>query len=484
MTPRKYVPSALRLTAIAAITAALTACATSGDAPTVTRASATGQTATNSQGPARLIGGHSLEVFIGAYDVNRDGVVSRAEYDSVLNGQFRAADTNGDGVLSEAEHVAEFEARFKGQMQRDGRALSDNDQAMVMKQAHRRFRIIDANGDGSITSAEAHASADAAYRRWDANGDGSVNASDKREAATQASDSRSQDTGAAIDNFIANYDTNGDSVVTRAEYVQVREQRFATADTNRDGWLSEAEYVKEFEQRLRSQQRTVGANADADAFARQMKQAQRRYRLLDANSDGRLTKAEALARADQTFQSSDRNRDGAVTRADAQANDNGPSLSVEAFLRTYDDAGQGRVTRAQYDQLRQQRFAAADGNRDGSLTEDEFVAEYAGRLKQQYQRAGKPLDKQTEDAAIKQTRTRFGVLDTNKDARLSKQEALGFSDRFFRNADLNGDGTVDAADQALQAQRANRSGRTSSSTQPNPATFTKVKPVQHQQGKQ
>lgn len=172
MTHLKHPASALRLAALAALTGALIGCASSG--PT---AAGGGQ---QGQGPARLIGGHSLDVFIGAYDVNRDGVVTRAEYDSVHDSQFRSGDTNGNGTLSEAEYVAEFEARFKGQMQRDGRPMSQDMQAQVMKQTHVRFGIIDANHDGAITREEARANADAAFRRWDANGDGVVTNADQR----------------------------------------------------------------------------------------------------------------------------------------------------------------------------------------------------------------------------------------------------------------------------------------------------------------
>lgn len=48
---------------------------------------------------ARPAGGHGREAFMGSYDVNRDGVVTRAEYDSVRLQRFAAADTDHDGQV-------------------------------------------------------------------------------------------------------------------------------------------------------------------------------------------------------------------------------------------------------------------------------------------------------------------------------------------------------------------------------------------------
>lgn len=475
MTSFKPSSRTLRLAALAALTSALGACATNGNGDAPSSSARPMAALAQGQGPVRLVGGHSLDFVIGAYDVNRDGTVTKAEYDSVLEGQFRSADTNGDGVLSEAEYVAEFETRFQAQMKRDGEVLSEKVQAQIMKQAHRRFRVIDADGNGSITRAEAKVNADAAYERWDADHDGVITAADRREGNEFGGDN-AQERARDVNNFIASYDADGDGVVTRAEYNRVREQRFATADTNGDGWLSEAEYVGEFEKRFRASLSKDGKKVDEDFFAGAIKQAHRRFRVLDKNEDGRMTKVEALAQADKTFQSRDHNRDGAVTRADARPTmgSGGPSLSVEEFIRTYDDAGEGRVTRAQYEKLREQRFEAADVDGDGQLTKDEFINEYADRLKQQYQRTGRMLEQKVYDAAIKQTHTRFDALDSNKDGRLSKDEALALADRFFRNADLNNDGVVDSADKSLQERR----GRLNrNDTKPaDPAGFSKVKP--------
>ena len=133
-------------------------------------------------GPVNPAGGHGHAAFLGSYDSNRDGVVTRAEYDMVRKQRFLAADTNGDGWLSESEYVAEFEARLKQQYAAQGRQPDDGYQNM-MKQAHVRFHILDKNKDGKLTVDEELAIAERSFKEADVNGDGVVDAADDKKAA-------------------------------------------------------------------------------------------------------------------------------------------------------------------------------------------------------------------------------------------------------------------------------------------------------------
>lgn len=116
-----------------------------------------------------------------------------------------------------------------------------------------------------------------------------------------------------------------------------------------------------------------------------------------------------------------------------------------AFISGYDANNDGRVPRAEYDAVRQQRYTAADTNRDGWLSETEYVAEFQGRLQQQYADQ-KRLPDDAYARSLRQAHVRFGLLDTNKDGRLTLDEEQAIADRTFRSADTNGDGVVDAAD--------------------------------------
>ncbi|MGV7207203.1 EF-hand domain-containing protein [Oxalobacteraceae bacterium A2-2] len=131
-------------------------------------------------GPVAPAGGHSLAAFIGGYDANRDGVVTREEYDTVRKQRFMTADVNRDGWLSEDEYVAEFEGRLKQQYA--GRA-PDESYANSIKQAHVRFKILDTDHDGKLTVAEENAIADKTFRNNDTNGDGKVDKADKADGA-------------------------------------------------------------------------------------------------------------------------------------------------------------------------------------------------------------------------------------------------------------------------------------------------------------
>ena len=163
MTTRHLRPGLLATLTTAAL---LAACGGIAPAPSA----ATGQ-------PARPAGGHGLDAFLGSYDANRDGQVTRAEYDAIRLQRFQTADTNRDGVLSEAEYVAEFEGRLKRQYFDDGRQ-PDKDYENSIKQAHVRFAIVNRARDGKYTLAEDRAIADKTFKGLDTNGDGIVSRAD------------------------------------------------------------------------------------------------------------------------------------------------------------------------------------------------------------------------------------------------------------------------------------------------------------------
>lgn len=161
---------ASRLAMVAMVAAMMAACTS---APAVQQSAA--QQPAAAAGPAAPAGGHGLSAFIGGFDANRDGVVTRQEYDAVRTQRYTAADTNRDGVLGEDEYVAEFEARLRQQYA--GRA-QDERYAGSIKQAHVRFKILDTDHDGKLTLAEENAIAGMTFQRTDTNGDGKIDQAD------------------------------------------------------------------------------------------------------------------------------------------------------------------------------------------------------------------------------------------------------------------------------------------------------------------
>lgn len=159
--------------ALVSMVAAMMAACTSAPPPAAQQPAT--QPPATAAGPAAPAGGHGLSAFIGGFDANRDGVVTRQEYDAVRTQRFTAADTNHDGVLGEDEYVAEFEGRL--QQQYAGKA-QDERYAGSIKQAHVRFKILDTDHDGKLTLAEENAIAEKTFQRTDTNGDGKIDQAD------------------------------------------------------------------------------------------------------------------------------------------------------------------------------------------------------------------------------------------------------------------------------------------------------------------
>lgn len=123
--------------------------------------------------------------------------------------------------------------------------------------------------------------------------------------------------GHGLKAFLGSYDTNRDGAVPRAEFDAIRLQRFRAADTNGDGVLSEAEYVAEYEGRLKRQYFDEGRQPDK-AYENSIKQAHVRYAIVNRARDGKFTQAEDNAIADKTFKGMDTNGDGTVSRTDPE----------------------------------------------------------------------------------------------------------------------------------------------------------------------
>ena len=108
--------------------------------------------------------------FLANYDTNRDGKVSRAEYDAKRAEDYRRTDADKNGTLSEAEYVAEYAARLEAQIA----AMK----AAQLAQAHSRFGGLDGDKDGRMTEAEYRGAADFPFNRLDTNRDGTVDEKD------------------------------------------------------------------------------------------------------------------------------------------------------------------------------------------------------------------------------------------------------------------------------------------------------------------
>lgn len=113
---------------------------------------------------------HTREGMLEIYDANGDGKVSRAEYDTGRDEAFARTDENKDGRLSGDEYLAEFEDRL------DRRIVSSRESSA--QQSRVRFKSLDTDKNERVSWDEYAASGKRLFDRVDTNGDGIVDARD------------------------------------------------------------------------------------------------------------------------------------------------------------------------------------------------------------------------------------------------------------------------------------------------------------------
>lgn len=110
-----------------------------------------------------------------------------------------------------------------------------------------KFKMMDTNGDGSISRAEHAAGAQTMFGKMDANADGIVTAAEmdashgeKKSSKLKFWQKKDKDEMSAPEK-ISVIDTNGDGQITRAEHEAGSEKMFTRMDTNDDGSLNKDE---------------------------------------------------------------------------------------------------------------------------------------------------------------------------------------------------------------------------------------------------
>ncbi len=235
--------------------------------------------------------------------------------------------------------------------------------------------------------------------------------------------------------FLEQFDEAGTGSVSREQFLAFRQQRYAQTDENRDGAVDEDEYVNEYLARLDARLEKARAGHVA--------QTRTRFDALDADKDGRVSRAEFDAAGERTWSGYQKLLAEGEPRRAASPRVSDPlrmptSHSLAGMLEIYDRDGDGRIDRAEFEQVRKDMFAAADRGGTGLLNFADYLAEFEDRLDR---RAAS-----VRDAAAQQARVRFKALDTDRDGRMTFAEYQVSGKRLFDRADSNGDGVVDARD--------------------------------------
>lgn len=160
--------------------------------------------------------------------------------------------------------------------------------------------------------------------------------------------------GALGAHFFERLDTNKDGQLTRAEAEGEAQRLFERLDASKDGELTRPE-------------------ADEGMRAVAKEEIEARFKALDTNADGRVTPEESKLPA-RFFDHLDKNDDQAVTREELSA---GPHLGAKGtgfMFKKADANSDGKVSRAEGTQAALERYDHLDGNRDGVLTRAELDA--------------------------------------------------------------------------------------------------------------
>jgi Ca2+-binding EF-hand superfamily protein len=105
------------------------------------------------------------------------------------------------------------------------------------------------------------------------------------------------------------------------------------------------------------------------------------FKTMDANGDGKITRAEHAAGAKQMFAKCDANHDRTVTAAEMEASTAADGekpgkhdMSAAEKIRMIDQNGDGKLTTAEHEAGTETMFGKMDTNQDGALSKEECDA--------------------------------------------------------------------------------------------------------------
>ncbi|WP_435276858.1 hypothetical protein ACMAZF_08010 [Psychrobium sp. nBUS_13] len=256
--------------------------------------------------------------------------------------------------------------------------------------------------------------------------------------------------------FINQYDTNQDWSLSLIEFNKARESRFNVTDENNDGFVDESEYVFEYKNRMDNQ-----LTKDRQG---QIKQTIIRFNALDKNENARIDLIEYQGSGERTFTYFDTNNDGVISEGDpapkrrakkttktltaleqqeaqikklprAKRVLNMPTThSFKGLLTKYDANDDKTITPEEIAIVRQAIWDLADENNDGSISEQEYLYEFEDRMDIQIAK--------TRKSAVKQTYVRFGILDKDKNGKMTLAEYQASGHRSFNRFDTDNDKLV------------------------------------------
>jgi|GEM_PF-1087053 len=146
-----------------------------------------------------------------------------------------------------------------------------------------------------------------------------------------------------------------------------------------------------------------------------------------------------------------------ATAASAKDGRSGKDRGARMFERV-DANNDGKITKAESSQAADARFSKMDANDDGVVTQEEAKARHASRRDARSEKREKRGDKRRTRKGNRRDRKagQFAKLDTNSDGKITRTEAKSSEARRFARLDTNNDGAITLEE--MKAARKNRRG--------------------------
>jgi len=245
--------------------------------------------------------GRLADRLLAEYDTNKDGKITKAEYNSVLGTRF-AAITHGTGAMTEDQFIAIHQGDF---------------------QSHtaEMFRRVDWNGDGKLTLDEFTAPQRARFQMMDHDGTGSVSCNPVHNADFRSDGPPPGDhgdrgwRGGHGPGGFGGWHRRGGGFGGRGGFGRAAFCR--DGDLGRDGTVTRAEFDsfmgKQFSTATGGGPSMTQAQFTALQQVRYREMNDRMFKRLDKDGDGKLTMAEFAAPPLKLFARLDKNGDGVIT---------------------------------------------------------------------------------------------------------------------------------------------------------------------------
>ncbi len=308
--------------------------------------------------------------------------------------------------------------------------------------------FMDTNGDGKITLDEAPEELKTAFAFIDQNGDGGIDVKEAQimadfnnggQSPLPAAATVPDYTAAQLMSFM---DTNGDGKIAKDEVNRLMIS-FGDLDKNGDGEIDAAE-AGGMADAPREEQTPSPQQATSAATAEQL------MALMDTNSDGKITMEEAPEDMKDGFYFIDANGDGGIDLKEAQVmadyvnNENEQSTqpqqstadpTAEQIMSFLDTNGDGKITLDEAPDDWKAGFAFVDQNGDGGIDvkEAQVIVDFDDG-------GQSPATATAADPTAEQL---MSFMDTNRDGRITMDEAPDDLKTGFAFIDQNGDGGID-----------------------------------------